>query len=42
MSEIKALINNDTSIKSDDDVIDLLEEIKFKPMEDPPEEGGNL
>ena len=42
MNEIKALINNDTSIKSDDDVIDLLEEIRFKPMEDPPEGEGNV
>jgi hypothetical protein len=41
MSEIRSLINNDVSIKSDDDVIDLLEEINSSPSDTPPEEGGN-
>ena len=42
MNEIKALINNDTSIKSDDDVIDLLEEINSSPSDTPPNGEGNL
>jgi len=41
MSEIKALINNDTTTKSDSDVIDLLDEINSSPSDTPPEEGGN-
>jgi hypothetical protein len=42
MSEIKALINNDTTIRSDDDVIDLLEEINSSPSDEPPIGGSNV
>jgi hypothetical protein len=42
MSEIKALINNDTTIRSDDDVIDLLEEINSSPSDNPPLGGSNV
>jgi len=41
MNEIRSLINNDTTTKSDSDVIDLLEEINSGPSDTPPEEGGN-
>jgi len=41
MNEIRSLINNDTTTKSDSDVIDLLEEINSSPSDTPPEEGGN-
>jgi len=42
MSEIKALINNDVSNNSDNDVIDLLEEINSIPSDTPPVGEGNL